>query len=132
MSEENVEVVRRSTELWNAGDMEGLRELFHPDAVLYVPEGFPEKGPFSGVDQVIKQYRRLGEDFPEDHLEHIDTEARGDRVMVRYRRTVRSEHSGVGAELRYTGIFRFRTGKIIEVRYYWDHTVALEAPGRSE
>jgi ketosteroid isomerase-like protein len=132
MSEENLEVVRRSTELWNAGNLDGLRELFHPDAVLHVPEGFPEKGPFSGVDQVINQYRRLGEDFTEDHLESTDTEARGDRVIVAYRRTVRAAHSGVGAELRYTGIFRLRSGKIIEVRYFWDHTEALEAAGSSD
>jgi ketosteroid isomerase-like protein len=132
MSEENVEVVRRSTELWNAEDIEGLRELFHPDAVLHVPEGFPEKGPFSGVDQVINQYRRLGENFSQHHLESTDTEASGEYVIVRYCWTVRGDHSGIGAELRYTGIFRLRTEKIIEVRYYWDHAAALESAGLSE
>jgi ketosteroid isomerase-like protein len=129
MSQETVEIVRRSTELWNAGDLEGLRELFDPDAVLHVPEGFPEKGPFSGVDQVIKQYRRLGEDFSQHHLESTDIEASGNDVIVQYCWTVRADHSGIGAELRYTGIFRLRTRKIIEVRYYWDHAAALEAAG---
>jgi ketosteroid isomerase-like protein len=132
MSEENVEIVRRSTELWNAGDVEGLRELFHPDVVLHVPEGMPEKGPFTGADEVIDQYRRLGENFTQHHLESTEAEAPGDRVVVTYCWTVRGDYSGVGAELRYTGIFRLRSGKITEVRYYWDHTEALEAAGRSE
>jgi ketosteroid isomerase-like protein len=132
MSEGNVEVVRRSTELWNAGDVEALRELFHPDVVLHVPEGMPEKGPFSGLDQVISQYRRLGEDFTEDHLEGTYTEAPDDCVIVRYCRTLRGDRSGIGAELRYTGTFRLRSGKIVEVRYHWDHSEALEAAGLRE
>jgi ketosteroid isomerase-like protein len=132
MSEENLEVVRRSTELWNAGDVEALRGLFHPDAVLHIPEGLPEKGPFSGVDQVINQYRRMGEDFSQHHLESTDTEARGDCVIVRYCWIVRGDHSGIGGELRYTGIFRLRDGKITEVRYCWDHDEALAAAGLRE
>jgi ketosteroid isomerase-like protein len=132
MSEENVEVVERSTELWNAGDVEGLRQLFDPDVVLHIPEGGPEKGPFSGVDQVVSQYRRMGEDFSQHHLESTDTEARGDRVIVRYHWTVRGDHSGIGFELRYTGVFRLRNGKIVEARYGWDHAEVLEAAGLSE
>ncbi len=132
MSQENVEIVRRSTELWNAGDLDGLRELFHADAVLHMPEGFPEKGPFVGVDEVIKQYRRLGEDFSQHHLESTHTEASGDSVLVRYCWTVRGDHSGIGAELRYTGSFRLRDGKIVEVRYDWDHSAAFQGAGLSE
>jgi ketosteroid isomerase-like protein len=132
MSHENVEIVRRSTELWNAGEVDALRELFHPDAVLHIPEGLPETGPFSGVDQVIEQYRRMGEDFSQHHLEHTDTEGRGDCVIVRYCWSVRGDYSGIGGELRYTGVFRLRAGKIIEVRYCWDDAEALEAMGLSE
>jgi ketosteroid isomerase-like protein len=31
MSQENVESVKTGFEAWNAGDMEGLRELYDPD-----------------------------------------------------------------------------------------------------
>jgi ketosteroid isomerase-like protein len=44
MSQENVEVVRAVFGAWNAGDMDALRELYHPDAVLRMPEGWPEPG----------------------------------------------------------------------------------------
>jgi ketosteroid isomerase-like protein len=132
MSQENVEIVRRSTELWNAGNVEGLRELFHPYAVLHVPEGLPEKGPFSGVDQVIQQYQRMHEAFTNHDLQSTDTEARGDCVIVRYCWHMRGAYSGVEGELRYTGVFRLSAGKIIDVRYCWDDAEALEAAGLAE
>ena len=33
MSEENVEIVRRGFEVWNAGDMDALRELYDPGII---------------------------------------------------------------------------------------------------
>ena len=32
MSQENVEIVRRAYEAWNAADMEALREFYEPSA----------------------------------------------------------------------------------------------------
>ncbi len=34
MSQENVEVVQRAYETWNAGDMNALCELYAPDAMI--------------------------------------------------------------------------------------------------
>jgi ketosteroid isomerase-like protein len=132
MSQENVEIVRRSTELWNAGDVGALRELLHPEAVLHIPEGLPEKGPFSGADEVIDQYRRMHEAFTHHDLVSTNIEARGDWVIVRYCWSMQGAHSGIEGELRYTGVFRLREGKIIEVRYCWDEAEALEAAGLRE
>jgi hypothetical protein len=36
MSEENVEIVRTFPKIWNDGNMEGVKELFDPTAVLEV------------------------------------------------------------------------------------------------
>ena len=36
MSQENVEIVRRAHETWNAGDMIALSELYDPDAMMSV------------------------------------------------------------------------------------------------
>jgi ketosteroid isomerase-like protein len=48
MSQENVEIVKAAFEAWNAGDMDALREHFDPGAILHLPEGWPEPGPFVG------------------------------------------------------------------------------------
>jgi ketosteroid isomerase-like protein len=42
MSQENVEVVRTFLKLWNTGDMDGVRELYDPDAVMEAAPDWPE------------------------------------------------------------------------------------------
>ncbi len=42
MSRENVEPAKRGIELWNRGDMDALRERYHPNAVMHHPSGWPE------------------------------------------------------------------------------------------
>ena len=52
MSQENVEIVRRLYEAWNAGDMDALRESYNPGIILRTLEGWPEPGPFVGREAV--------------------------------------------------------------------------------
>ena len=47
MSQENVEIVRRGFEVWNAGDMDSFRELCDPGVIWRGPEGWPEPGPYA-------------------------------------------------------------------------------------
>ena len=56
MSQENVEIVRAVFAAWNAGDMDAIRELYHPDAVMRSAEGWPEPGPYYGRDAVMRQF----------------------------------------------------------------------------
>jgi ketosteroid isomerase-like protein len=58
MSQDNLEVVDALGEAWNAGDMDALRELFDPDVIVRVPDGWPEPGPFVGRESVIRQFER--------------------------------------------------------------------------
>ena len=69
MSEENVEVVRTYLKLWNAGDMEGVRELHDPDAVMEIPSNWPEPGPFVGRDAVVQQLNQARAAFDSDSVE---------------------------------------------------------------
>ena len=52
MSQENVEIVRASFEAWNAGDMDGVRELLDPNVIVRPPEGWPEPGALVGREAV--------------------------------------------------------------------------------
>ena len=43
MSQENMEIVQASNEAWNRGDMDALRELYDPNAMIVTGlEGWPE------------------------------------------------------------------------------------------
>ena len=85
MSQENVEIVRRGNEAWNAGDMSALRALYDPDVILRMAEGWPEPGPYVGRDAVIRQWERQREAWDAQTLESIsDFRHAGDRVAVRH------------------------------------------------
>ena len=66
MSDQNVEIVRASFEAWNAGDMDAYRELYDPDAVLRMPEGWPEPGPYFGRETAMRQFEQLNDTWDAD------------------------------------------------------------------
>ena len=85
MSQENVEVVQAGFEVWNAGDMEGLRELYHPDVILRTAEGWPEPGPYVGREAVMRFFGQLRDTWDADTAEPIsDFIDAADHVVVRY------------------------------------------------
>ena len=84
MSQENVEIVRTYFKVWNAGDMEGVRELYDPDVVMEVSPDRPEPGPFVGRNAVMQQLNQARAAFDGDSVESLsDLVAVGDRVIVR-------------------------------------------------
>ena len=131
MSQENIEVVRTYLKLWNAGDMEGVRELYDPGAVMVVTPDWPEPGPFVGRDAVMEQLSQAREAFESDCLEFLsDLAVVGNRVIVR------TGWHGVGrgpaSDMEWSNVFTIRDGHIVNVRFFWDHAEALEAAGLSE
>ena len=131
MSQENVEIVRRFFEAWNAGNMDALRELHHPDAVLRPPEDWPESEPLVGREAVMRGYDQLRETWDDNALELIsDFIDAGDRVAVRY--IWRGAGHGPEANFEITLVFTVRKGRILFLEYFWDNSEALETLGRAE
>ena len=131
MSQENVEVVRAAFEVWNTGDMDAVRELYHPDAIMRMPEGWPEPGPYFGRDAVMREFGQLRETWDADALEVIsDLIDVADHVVLRFM------WSGAGygpeANMEFTGVYTVRKGRVLYVEFFWDHAEALEAVGLSE
>jgi ketosteroid isomerase-like protein len=131
MSQQNVEIVRTYLKLWNAGDMEGVRELHDPDAVMEAAPDWPEPGPFVGRDAVMQQLNQARDAFDNDSVELLsDLIAVGDRVIARV-----GWHGlgrGPQSDMEWTNVFTILDGRLINVQYIWDHAEALEAAGLSE
>jgi ketosteroid isomerase-like protein len=131
MSQENVEIVRTSFEMWNAGDMDALRDLYRPDIIMRMPEGWPEPGPYVGREAVARQSKQLRETWDSDSFEliseFIDV---GDRVAVRFI----WEGAGYGPEssIEATALDTVRKGMIVAIELLWDHAEALDALGLRE
>jgi len=81
VSKENVEFIRAALETWNTGDMDAVREVFDPDVIVRLPEGWPEPGPFVGREEVMRQLlaawlvvdAQEGGGLPRWSLANIDT-----------------------------------------------------------
>jgi ketosteroid isomerase-like protein len=84
MSEENVEVVKRSIAAWNAGDMDAVREILDPDVILRPAKDWPEPGPFIGRDAVMGFYQRTREAFDADTVETGAFSHAAVRVVIRW------------------------------------------------
>jgi ketosteroid isomerase-like protein len=63
--------MRAGFQAWNAGDMDALRELYDPHAILWMVEGWPERGPYFGREAVMRQYEQHRETWDTDALEPI-------------------------------------------------------------
>jgi ketosteroid isomerase-like protein len=131
MSQENVEVVRRGLDAWNAGDMDGVSAVYDADAVMRGLEGWPEPGPFVGRDAVMRQWERLRESFDADTLEPVgEIIDAGDRVVARV--TWRGSGRGPEMDMEATSVYTFRRKKCVFHEVFREHADAREAAGLSE
>jgi ketosteroid isomerase-like protein len=130
MSRENVEVVRRYYEAWNAYALAAIGDLCDPDIVVHHVEGWPEPGPSVGREAALHLVEQLREAWDGDTLNPVgDFIEAGDKVIVRdvWHGTGR----GPEADLEFTRVFTLRKGRIRSIEIFWDHGEALEAVGLS-
>ena len=131
MSQENVELVRAAFEAWNAGDMDAFSEMYDPDAIVRMLEGWPEPGPFVGREAVMRWWEQVRETWDADTVEPIsDFVDAGDRVAVR--QVWRGAGHGPDMNMEMTNVFMVRKGRIVYQEFFWDHAEALETLGLSE
>jgi ketosteroid isomerase-like protein len=130
VSEENVEILRRSYEARNAGDLEAWSEFLASDVVWRVMPDWPEQGPFIGREAVLAQVRQLSDTFKSDTFESIDRIDSGDKIVDRL--IWRGLGHGPSMNMEMSCVFTFREGKIIAFEYFWDHADALKAVGLEE
>jgi len=124
MSQENIEVVRRSFEAWNEGDVDAIRRLYAEDAVVQTGiTGFGRT--FAGGDPI----GRWAEEMLEVHWE-IERIFEADDVVVSFYRGMGvGRKSGVEVVRELTDVYRVRDGRIARERIYLDREEALEAVG---
>jgi len=131
VSQENVEIVLAMGDAWNDADARRLRDIYDPEVVIRPPEGWPEPGPFVGVDAVMRQWEQTRELWSADTFEIVgDPIDAGDRVAVRLVWT--GAGRGLQTHLEFTAIYTVRNGKVCDQESFWDHADALKAVGLEE
>jgi ketosteroid isomerase-like protein len=131
MSEENVEIVRRSADAFQRRDFPAVIECFDPD-VEYDMRIRPDGRICRGMDEVQKAFRTwLGtwDDYSINFEEVIDA---GDNVVAVFTEAGRGKGSGMNIEQRLATVHTVRDGKIVSVRIFRSKAEALEAAGLPE
>jgi steroid delta-isomerase-like uncharacterized protein len=123
-AEDNASIVKDVYESFNRKDFGRLASYATPDATASsVP--FAAKGPFRD------DFESWSKAFPDGRIEVKSLIAQGDQVVAEIvgRGTHTGTLSGPGGDIPATGrraelqlaeVFRFRDGKIVELRYYFD------------
>ena len=98
-------------------DVDAMMALMTDDCVFESTGPAPDGGRFEGQAAVREQWRRLFEDTSEPEFHAEETVVAGDRAVVRWRYTWRTDDGGSG-HVRGVDVIRIRDGKIAEKLSY--------------
>ena len=132
MSQENVEIVRRSVDAYRSGDIEAALNTYDDEVEFDVSSVRPEGGNFRGrhgVEEAIQAWVGRWAEYRFEVEEIVDA---GDRVLMIIREFGRGEGSGVEIDQKIFWVQTFRGGKIVHTKLFVDRDRALEAAGLSE
>jgi ketosteroid isomerase-like protein len=137
MSQENVEIVRRSFEGFQAGiergDPGAGSEDFADDFEWIVPTPLDGRSVWSGREGFVEFIRTWTEQF-EDWSIRVERliDAGGDRVVALTYQSATGKESGVPVELNLGMVCEIEAGRLARVTNYLSHAEALEAAGLSD
>ena len=113
-AEEDVAVVRRGYEAFNAGDMDTLREQFTEDAVWRVGGTGPLSGAKQGRDAILAYFGELGSRSSGTVKVNLEDVAAGDRYVIGVQSN-HAEREGKSLDQRSALVFSLTGGKVTEV-----------------
>jgi SnoaL-like domain len=133
VTQANVDLVLESIRRFRPEGLDDWAKLWDPDARLTVPEGYPEPGPYVGLEAVRGAFDTFLESFPAVEFEDVEVVATsGPWVVVTYRVPVRGAASGVETDFKPAVAYRVEGKLLIECAVRWQVAEALEAAGLSE
>jgi ketosteroid isomerase-like protein len=132
MTEENVDVVRRTLDAYSRRDVEALRALHHPDLELdWSASRGALAGVYRGFDEALRFYAEYYETFEATVVKPDRFIDRHDFVVVpnvAYQRG----RGGIEVSARSTLVYTVHDGRVTRVCLYQELDEALKAVGLAE
>jgi ketosteroid isomerase-like protein len=125
VSAETLELVRRSLEAFERGDMEAALAGAHPELVTTRVD--PDHAVFHGPEGMIQALAEWTEDFSEWSQTTEEIIDAGDKVVARVHQAARGAASGIAVEADFWVTFTPDGDKIREVAIYAERDRAFEA-----
>jgi len=110
-------VVERFGDAFDQRDLETVMSLVTDDIVFESTSPSPDGGRFKGADAVRAEWAKLFENTVDPHFETEEMVVSGDRAVVRWRYSWRTD-SGDRGHVRGVDILRLRDGRIAEKLSY--------------
>jgi ketosteroid isomerase-like protein len=134
MSQENLEHVRRTIELWNRRDVDGALEIAADDIAMDWSNSIgPAKGVHRGKDEVRNFWMSFIEGFEAMHWEPKEIiELDASRVLAVTHFQARGRGSGVEVDASGAQLWTVKDGRVQGVKVFQSKAEALEAAGPRE
>jgi ketosteroid isomerase-like protein len=133
MSQENVEIVRKTLEVFaRAGTNESFEGLIANDVELLPAFEVTGGASFIGPEGVARFMRHWTEDFDDWTFRVDDLHDVGEAVVARMRQSARGKASGAPVESLFGVVFRLRDGEIARIEVFQTLAAALQAVGLEE
>jgi ketosteroid isomerase-like protein len=133
MSQENVEVVRRTYELWALRRWSAIPDFFDPDVEVDLSRNVFNPDTHhghAGLETLLRNIEDMWDDFEVVPTELIDA---GEKVLATVTIKGTGKESGVDVAMQVMNVWTIRDSKIVRIAGgYRDRAEALEAAGLSE
>ncbi len=130
------ELLERSIDAWNRGDLPAWLETHDPEAEFHTTGLFPGLRPvYRGHDQLTTFWRAMHDPWESLRVDLERFAEGGDWAIIEFRFRAVGAESGVEVDMTYCNADRIRNGLITHVyaRRHFDEAVsALETSGRNE
>jgi ketosteroid isomerase-like protein len=133
MSEENIEVLRRTVAAYNARDVDTFLGYFHPSVELHSAFSAVGGADYHGHEGLRKFFRDFKEEWGDEI--HVEPEAYfdlGEQTVSSYVVHGRTLHSGVAVEMPAAMVAGWRDGLIVSLKAYAHREDAFAALGVAE
>jgi ketosteroid isomerase-like protein len=129
---QNVEIVRRAFDLFNARDMAAYFQLFHPELTYRNREDEPDVRLYRGLEDYKGYVAGWLEMFEDLRLENRGFIDRGEQVIAVAELHGRGRRTGAEVRGFYVFLLHVRDGVIVQGREYATTDEAVKAAGVSE
>jgi ketosteroid isomerase-like protein len=129
MSQENVEVVRRSLEAFERGGLDMSLDYFDPEVEWTTTDAYLEAATYRGHQGVRHYFETLSGEFDAVRLEAEEMIDAGEQVVAPVRMSGRGKTSGASVHLRLTLVCSVCDGKIVRIRNHLEKADALKSVG---
>jgi ketosteroid isomerase-like protein len=132
MSEENIEVVRRTVETFAAGDDVFVKGLVSAESEWHPAPELPGVETYVGAEGFAEFMTLWTEDFEDWKVRLRDVRGQGDRVVAFAHQEGVGTISGAPVDMDFAMVFTLRDGVVTDVRAFLDDDEALAAAGLTE